>query len=75
VNVEIREFESHTGELAQQLGYEWRIKRLVDEVRQDRAEAMRLGHVAPRRRAVRFWRRCEAAATIFYKLPDRVEPT
>lgn len=71
---EIREFEGQAGELAQHFGYEWRIDRLFEEARQEREEAMRLGHIPPKKKPIRFWRLRKAAAGWFHKIAERVGP-
>ncbi len=53
---EISEFEGQVGELAQQLGYEYRIASLIEGARSERAEAERLGHIPQKKKGPQFWR-------------------
>lgn len=59
---EVREFEGQVAELAQRFGYEFRIANLIDEARAEREEAMRLGHIPPKKQGPQFWRLRRTAA-------------
>jgi hypothetical protein len=59
---EVLEFESQVGELAGRHGYEFRVERLIDEARAERAESTRLGRIPQPRKAPRFWRARRATA-------------
>jgi hypothetical protein len=53
---EVREFEGEVGAVAQQFDYEYRIANLVDEAREERAEAQRLGQIPQKKQGRQFWR-------------------
>lgn len=53
---EIREYEEQVSELAEQFGYEYRIANLIEEARNERAEAMKLGHIPQKKQGPQFWR-------------------
>jgi len=59
---EVREFEGQVGSLAEQYGYEYRIARLADKARAERAEAERLGHIPKKKEGPQFWRLRRATA-------------
>jgi len=59
---EIHEYESQVADLAERFGYEYRVERLADEARAERAEAIRLGHIPAVKSAPRFWRARRATA-------------
>lgn len=59
---EIREFEDQVADLAQHFGYEFRVANLIDEARAEREEAMKLGHIPPKKQGLQFWRLRRAAA-------------
>ena len=52
---EIREFEGQVGELAQRFDYEYRIDRLTDEAKAERAAAERLGHIPQKKTGPQAW--------------------
>lgn len=53
---EISEFQSQVGNLAERLGYEYRIANLIDEIRSEKAESVRVGHIPQKKRGPQFWR-------------------
>jgi hypothetical protein len=60
--LEIREFETQVGQLAERFGYQYRVANLIDEARAEKAESLRLGRIPPPRSAPRFWRVRRATA-------------
>jgi hypothetical protein len=70
---EIQEYESQVAELAERFGYEYRVDRLVDEARAEKAEALRLGRIPPPRKAPRFWRARRATAQLLRSLATTVD--
>lgn len=53
---EVREFEGQVADLAQHFGYEFHVANLIDEARAEREEAMKLGHIPPKKQSPQFWR-------------------
>lgn len=52
---EVVEYESQVGALADQLGYEYRIADLTEEISAERDEAMRIGHIPQKKKGPQFW--------------------
>lgn len=71
---EIQEFEGQVGELAERLGYEYRIANLTKAAKEERAEAIRLGHIQQRKKAQHFWRLRKTAANWLYKVSKALNP-
>lgn len=69
---EIAEFEGQVGELAQRFDYEYRIARLVDEARAERAEAQRLGHIPQKKTGPQAWTLRRTTAKWLRGLGDRL---
>jgi hypothetical protein len=59
---EAREFESQVAGMAERFGYEYRVARLIDEARAEKAESMRLGRIPGPKAMARFWRVRRATA-------------
>lgn len=70
---EVAEFERQVGPLAERLGYEYRVTALLDEIRAERAEAERLGHVPKKKNGPQFWRLRRAAASSLRSLAKIVD--
>jgi hypothetical protein len=51
---EVREFESQVQNMAERFGYEYRIARLADEARAEKAESVRLGRIPEPKAPARF---------------------
>ena len=74
-NREISEFEAQVGELAERLGYQYRLRELLDEARAEKAESLRLGRIPPPRPPPRFWRVRRAAAQWLHGIATSVDVT
>jgi hypothetical protein len=59
---EIQEYEGQVAGLAERFGYEYRVARLVDEARAEKADAVRQGRIPAPKSAPRFWRARRATA-------------
>ena len=70
---EIDEFEAQVGELAENLGYEYRVANLLDEIRAEREKAERLGLVQKKKKSIRFWRLRRMTSTWLNKLAENVD--
>lgn len=53
---EITEYETQVGDLAKQLGYEYRIAHLTEEISAEKTEAVRAGHIPQKKKGPQFWR-------------------
>jgi hypothetical protein len=70
---EVHEFESQVHNLAERFGYEYRIARLADEARAEKAESVRLGRIPEPKAPARFWRLRRASAKWLRGMADTMD--
>ena len=70
---EVAEFEQQVAPLAERFGYEYRVERLVDEARAERAAAEADGHIAAPQPAPRFWRLRRGTSGLLRGLGGRLQ--
>jgi hypothetical protein len=72
---EIDEFQQQVSELATQLGYEYKVANLLDEIREEQEKAKHLGLLQRNKKNIRFWRLRRKTSSWLRKLAANVDVT
>jgi len=70
---EVRDFEAQVKDLAESLGYEYRVDRLISGARTERAESLRTGRIPQPNPPARFWRLRRATADLLRGMANAME--